>query len=64
MLLNLFLTVLPWELQKQVRIEDWIDDLGEEIQGRLGVTGGEAAFQSATDARCDSNVESSSASSP
>lgn len=51
MLLNLFLRVLPWELQKQVRIEDWIDDLGEEIQGRLGVTGGEAAFQSATDAR-------------
>ena len=51
MLLNLSLTVLPWKLQKQVRIEDWIDDLGKEIQGRLGVSGGEAAFDSATDAR-------------
>ena len=43
---------LHWTLQKQVRIEDWIDDLGEEIQGRLGVTGGDAASQSLTDARC------------
>lgn len=33
-------------MQKEVRIEDWIDDLGEEIQSRLGITGGDQASHS------------------
>lgn len=39
---TLFLVIV----QKEVRIEDWIDDLGEEIQSRLGITGGDQASHS------------------
>lgn len=27
-------------MQRKVRIEDWVDSLGKDIQSRLGVTGG------------------------
>lgn len=32
--------VLLATVQKKVRIEDWVDSLGEDIHSRLGITGG------------------------
>ena len=41
-----FSTLFSVTVQREVRIEDWIDDLGEEIQSRLGITGGDQASHS------------------